>query len=131
MTREKQVKAYVKSLIKLCSQNGEFSEERAAAVLQVFEKNPPRNYGLVLKSLLKSVQRELAECTANVEYAGSLSTATVELIQSKLSTVYGRQISVQSCQNDALIAGIRVRVGCDVYESSIAGTLSELQSSLS
>lgn len=131
MTRAKQIKAYAKSLIKLCSDNGEFSEERVTAVLQVLEKNPPRNYGSVLKAFLKLVQREVANRTADVEYAGSLSSTAVEAIQSKLSSLYGRKIVVQSRQNDDLIAGVRVRVGCDVFESSIAGSLNELQSSLS
>ena len=131
MTRDKQIKTYAKSLLKLCFDNGEFSEERVGAVLQVLEKNPPRNYASVLKALLKLVERELADRTAEVEYAGSLSDAAIHSIQSKLSTAYGRSISIKSRENDALIAGVRVRIGCDVYESSIAGALRELESSLS
>ena len=131
MTRDKQIKSYAKSLFKLCLLDGAFSEERASAVLQVLEKNPPRNYISVLRAFHKYVQREIANQTAEVEYAGAISETTVQKIAQSLSASYGRSIAVESKQNDDLIAGLRVRVGCDVYESSIAGALRELQSSLS
>lgn len=131
MTPKKQTKAYAKSLIKLCVENGEFSEERVSAVLQVLEKNPPRNYVQVLRAFLALVRREVANHTASVEHAGALSPNSIELIQSGLSKAYDRKIVAETRQNDELIAGVRVRVGCDVYESSVAGALRELQSSLS
>jgi F-type H+-transporting ATPase subunit delta len=45
-----------------------------------------------------------------------------------MSTRYNRTIKATALKNDALIAGLRVRVGCDVYEDSIANQLSALQS---
>lgn len=131
MTRNKQIKAQGKRLLKLCFDDGEFSEERAAAVLQILDKNPPRHHAAVLKAFLRHVQREVANRTAAVEFAGDLTPAALDSIQSKLSSAYGRKITMTKRQNDELIAGVRVRLGCDVYESSIAGTLGELQSSLS
>jgi hypothetical protein len=42
----------------------------------------------------------------------------------------GRPIAGVLRRNDALIAGLRVRVGDDVYESSVAGQLSALGSAV-
>lgn len=131
MTRDKQIINYAKSLLKLSLEDGLFSEERAAAVLQYLEKNPPRKYASVLKQYLKLVQREVANSTAAVEHAGEISATAVEAIQSKFSAHYGRNISVTTSPNDSLIAGLRVRVGCDVYDSSVAGALKELEATLS
>lgn len=131
MTRAKQVKAYAKSLLNLCVVEGELSDERVAAVLQVMERNPPRHYGAVLKALLHLVEREVANRTAIVEHAGALSESTIQKLRDTLAAKYDRSIDVQSRENPALIAGLRVRIGCDVYDSSIAGSLRELQSSLS
>jgi F-type H+-transporting ATPase subunit delta len=39
---------------------------------------------------------------------------------------YGRPIAGVARRNDALLAGLRVRVGDDVYESSVAGQLATL-----
>ncbi len=131
MKRDKQITHYAKGLLKLSLENGQFSEERAAAVLQVLEKNPPRNYASVLKEYLKLVQREVANSTAAIEFAGELSPTALEAIKSKFTAHYGRPIAVTASPNADLIAGLRVRVGCDVYDSSVAGALKELESSLS
>ncbi|MDQ8184713.1 F0F1 ATP synthase subunit delta [Pelagicoccus sp. SDUM812002] len=131
MTRDKQIINYAKGLLKISLEDGEFSEERASAVLQYLEKNPPRKYASVLKEYLKLVQREVANSTAAVEHAGELSSSAIEAIKAKFSAHYGRKISVTTRQNDSLIAGLRVRVGCDVYDSSVAGSLHELEATLS
>jgi F-type H+-transporting ATPase subunit delta len=39
---------------------------------------------------------------------------------------YGRKVTAYAKQSDALIAGMRVRVGDDVYESSVAAQLATL-----
>ncbi len=131
MTRDKQTINYAKGLFRISLEDGQFSEERAAAVLQSLEKNPPRKYAAVLKQYLKLVQREVANSTAAVEHAGDLSSSALEAIKSKFTAHYGRNISVTTSQNDSLIAGLRVRVGCDVYDSSVAGALKELEATLS
>lgn len=131
MTRDKQTITYAKSLLKISLENGQFSEERAAAVLQSLENNPPRNYALVLKEFLKLVKREVANSTAAVEHAGEISASALEAIKVKFTAHYSRNINVTTSQNDSLIAGIRVRVGCDVYDSSVAGALNELEATLS
>lgn len=132
MTRDKKkTNAYAKGLLKISLENGQFSEERASAVLQSILKNPQRNESAVLKEFLRLVKREVANNTASVEHAGELSSSAIEAIGAKFSAHYGRSIKVECKQNDSLIAGLRVRVGCDVYDSSVAGTLKELQATLS
>lgn len=132
MKRDKQIIHFAKGLLKASlDENGYFSEERGSAVLQTLAKNPPRRYALVLKEYLKLVKNEVAKGTAKIEYAGELTSNSIEAIESKFSEHYGRPISVVTEKNDKLIAGLRVRIGCDLYESSVAGSLKELEASLS
>ncbi|MDQ8204240.1 F0F1 ATP synthase subunit delta [Pelagicoccus sp. SDUM812003] len=132
MKRDKQATNFAKALLKMSlDENAQISEERALAILQTLEKNPPRGYAAILKVFLKLVERELAKSTAVVEHAGAMSATASASIASKLSAHYGRSITVASRQNDSLIAGLRVRVGCDLYENSVAGSLEELRASLS
>lgn len=131
MKSDKLTTKYAKSLLKLSFEDGQFSEERATAVLQTLEKNPPRNYASVLKEFLKLVQREVANNTAAVEHAGDISPAALEAIKKKFSAHYGRDVNVTTQLNDSLIAGLRVRVGCDLFDSSVAGALKELEATLS
>lgn len=131
MTRDKQITKYAKELLKISFEDGQFSEERASAVLQSLDKNPPRNYTSVLKIFLKLVKKEVANRTALVEHAGELSSTALSNIESKFSAHYGRKITAVASSNESLIAGLRVRIGCDVYDSSVAGSLRELQATLS
>ncbi len=43
---------------------------------------------------------------------------------------YSRKVTATTKRNDALLAGLRIRVGDDVYESSVAGQLAALGASV-
>jgi F-type H+-transporting ATPase subunit delta len=47
-----------------------------------------------------------------------------------MSKKYGRPVAASGRPNASLLAGLRVRVGDDVYESSVAGQLSALASAV-
>lgn len=129
--QDKQNQAYAKELLKLSlDESGELSSERVQGVLAALDKNPPRDPLGVLKSYLGLVQSEVAKSKAIVSYAGSVSQSSLDAIQSKMSAKYGRNIAIETTEDSSLIAGVRVRVDCDVYESSVAASLGALESSL-
>ncbi|MCH6257668.1 F0F1 ATP synthase subunit delta [Puniceicoccaceae bacterium K14] len=130
MKQDKQIKEYAKKLLQISKDGETLSEEKVEAVLKSLEANPPRHYQAVLKAYLKLAEQDVARSTALVDYAGELSQAGLDAIQSNLSSEYGRSISVITREEPSLIAGVRVRVDCDVYESSIASSLASLESSL-
>jgi F-type H+-transporting ATPase subunit delta len=55
-----------------------------------------------------------------------LSEETLEKISAKYSAIYGRTISAEVEEDTSLIAGVRVRVGDDLYDASVAGRLQRL-----
>ncbi|HEY5552543.1 MAG TPA: F0F1 ATP synthase subunit delta, partial [Opitutaceae bacterium] len=69
---------------------------------------------------------EINRTHARVEHAGDLSGDAVAAIASFLSKRYNRAITATAVERPDLIAGIRVGVGDDVFESSIAGQLESL-----
>jgi F-type H+-transporting ATPase subunit delta len=131
MTKNKQINAFAKQLLKMSIEGGDLSAERVDGVLKALDKNPPRHHIAILKVYLKLVEREVAKSTAVISHAGALSYAAVESITSQLSAKYGRSIEAITREDPSLIAGLRVVVDCDVYDSSIASALSTLESSLS
>jgi F-type H+-transporting ATPase subunit delta len=48
------------------------------------------------------------------------------VIAAAMTKKYSRSVTAVARKNDKLLAGLRVRVGDDVYESSVAGQLSTL-----
>jgi len=131
MTQDKQIKDFAKQLLKMSQDGSDVSAERVDGVLKALDKNPPRHHIALLKAYLKLVQREVAKSTAVVSHAGALSSDATEAIAAELSAKYGRAISTVTREDSSLIAGLRVVVDCDVYDSSVSSALTSLQASLS
>ena len=123
---KKQIQQLARQFFQLSILNGELSGERVAGVLEYIEKHRPANGIAVLKAYQRLVAAEVARGQAIVEHAGTVSEATLANITSTMSKKYGRKVTSTAKRNDALLAGLRVRVGDDVYESSVAGQLASL-----
>ncbi|MEY3774691.1 MAG: hypothetical protein RLZZ129_1471 [Verrucomicrobiota bacterium] len=122
----KKAQSLARQLFKLSLVNGLVSAEQVAGVLAYVEKHRPANPLLVLKVYERLIARELAKSRAVVEHAGPVADSILASIAGALSQKYKRVVTPQARQDASLIAGLRVRVGDDVYESSIAGQLAEL-----
>jgi F-type H+-transporting ATPase subunit delta len=120
------VRAYVKQLVQLSLVDGQISAERVAGVLAYLEKNPPARPQAVLLAYHKLVAAELAKGEARVEHAGPVAPEALSAIAAALSRRYGRPVAATAKPNPALLAGLRVRIADDVYESSVAGQLASL-----
>jgi F-type H+-transporting ATPase subunit delta len=126
MASRKQSLQLARQLFKLSFVDGRLSAERVAGVLGYVEKLKPAHPLDVLKSYQRLVAAEMARNEAVVEHAGSVSPAVLQSIADSMSKKYGRTITASVKDNPALLAGLRVRVGDDVYESSVAGQLNAL-----
>jgi F-type H+-transporting ATPase subunit delta len=123
---KKQIQQLAKQFFKLSVVDGQLSSERVAGVLEYIEKHKPSHTLAVLRAYQRLVAAEVARNQAVVEHAGPVSTATLAAIESAMAAKYGRKIATVTRPNDKLLAGVRVRVGDDVYESSVAGQLAAL-----
>jgi F-type H+-transporting ATPase subunit delta len=81
---------------------------------------------MVLRAYLHLVANAVARGQARVEHAGQVSDQVLQNITAALARKYGRALTTVTQPNPALLAGLRVRVGDDVYEASIAGQLATL-----
>lgn len=131
MATAKSHQHYAKQLAQLSlAADGSVDAERVAGVLAYLAKHPPSRPLPVLKAYHRFIAQELAKTNAVVEHAGAITDATLGAIAGALSQKYKRPVAATGRRNDALIAGLRVRIGDDVYESSVAGQLAALEASL-
>jgi F-type H+-transporting ATPase subunit delta len=122
------IRAHAKQLLQLSlDEAGVVSAERVGGVLEYLEKNPPARLALLLGAYRKLVANELAKGEARVEHAGPVAPAALAAIAAALARRYGRPVSTTATPNPRLLAGLRVRIGDDVYESSVAGQLAALR----
>jgi F-type H+-transporting ATPase subunit delta len=126
MAADKQTKLLAKQLFKLSVVNGVVSPEQVAGVLGWVEKTSPRRPVALLKAYHHRIALELAKSRAEVEHAGPVTDATLKQIEAAMTKRYARPVVATAKANPKLLAGLRVRVGSDVYESSVAGQLAKL-----
>jgi F-type H+-transporting ATPase subunit delta len=53
-----------------------------------------------------------------------------EVIQADLARLYGPDVRASFQENPALIAGMRIRIGSDVYDGSVRARLAALEARL-
>ncbi|MGZ0657280.1 F0F1 ATP synthase subunit delta [Coraliomargarita sp. W4R72] len=127
MKRDKKITKLAKKLVELSKDdNGAVSEAKVGEVLAGLKQVELRNPVATLKSYLGYLRREIALQTAVVSTPAGLSADALQAIEVKYTAIYGRPISALVQQDSSLIAGVRVRVGDDVYDASVAGRLQRL-----
>jgi len=83
----------------------------------------------VLKRLLRRVRLDAALHTAVVATAAPIDAAEQHEVIEALTRQYGRPIATTFVVDPALIGGMRVHVGSDLYDGSVKASLAALASS--
>jgi F-type H+-transporting ATPase subunit delta len=122
----KQAQQFARQLFKLSVVDRAVSADRVAGVIEYIEKHKPANPVMVLKAYYRLIATELAKSEAIVEHAGAVTSATLAAIAAAMTKKYGRTVTATAKANSALLAGLRVHIGDDVYESSISNQLAAL-----
>ena len=126
MKRDQKITRLAKKLVELSKDDGVVTEAKVGEVLAGLKQVQHRHHLAVLKAFLNYLRREIALQTAVVSMPGALSDDALKAIEATYSKMYGRPVSAVTQQDTSLIAGVRVRVGDDVYDASVAGHLQRL-----
>ena len=129
MKATKQARREGKQLFRLCLVNGLIEEKRARQVVQQIVAAKPRGYLATLSYFQRLVELDCARHTAKIESALKLPADLQASVQAGLARVYGPGLTTSFAENPALIGGVRIRVGSDVYDGSVQGRLAALEQS--
>ena len=123
----KQLESEAKHLYRLCLVDGSLDEDRVRQVVRrVLESKQSGNFAL-LSHFRRLVKLDCARHTATVESATPLPADLQTSVSSDLERVYGPKLSMSFADNPALIGGMRIKVGSDVYDSSVKARLAVLE----
>ena len=126
MKRDQKITRLAKKLVELSKDDGVVTNAKVGEVLAGLKQVQHRHHLAVLKTFLNYIRREIALQTAVVSTPGALSDDALKAIEATYSKMYGRPVSAVTQQDTSLIAGVRVRVGDDVYDASVSGRLQRL-----
>jgi F-type H+-transporting ATPase subunit delta len=126
MKVSKQARRDAKELFRSCMANGVLDENRVRQVVSKVVQAKPRGYVAILSHFQRLVKLEVERRTAKVESAVALSPEIQADVKNKLSKIYGQGLNISFAQNPALLGGLRIKVGSDVYDGSVQARLEDL-----
>jgi F-type H+-transporting ATPase subunit delta len=126
MKTKRQAQHEARRLFGLCLVNGSLDEGRVRSVVQrIIDAARPGSLS-VLTLFQRLIRLDRAAHGARVESAAPLSPEVRAQIESELARMYGRGLLMSYANNPALLGGVRITVGSDVYDGSIKGRLTAL-----
>ncbi len=95
------------------------------ALVGVEQRRPPHSRQ-ILHEFHRLVRLQIERYTATVQTAVKLTSSQEAEIQSSLRSSFGSDLNAGFTVNPELIAGLRVQIGSDVYDSNVKERLSRL-----
>jgi F-type H+-transporting ATPase subunit delta len=100
------------------------SQPRASAVVTVLSEFVDRKYAL--KKYFKLLKNTIQDNTLIIEYAGAYDEKEMKAIKWAVDAIKGHEVDLIARENPELIAGIRVFIGDEIYDSSIRTRLNSI-----
>jgi len=118
-----------KQLFRSTFVNGAMDANRVRQAVSALISRKPRGYISILTHFQRLLKLEEARRLARVESPAVLDEAQRGSLQNELARVYGPGLNVVFAENQALLGGLRIQVGSDVYDGSVQARLAALQES--
>src|SRR6187551_1733030 len=119
MKISKQARREAKNLFRAAHINGVLDDNRARQVVDQVLAIKPRSYVAILSHFQRLLKLDIDRRSARVESVIPLDEAQQNDVKSALSKRHGSGLKFTFQQNPALIGGMRIQVGSDVYDGSI------------
>jgi F-type H+-transporting ATPase subunit delta len=109
-----------------CLVDGLLDEDRVRQAVALVLARKPRGYIEILSRLQRLVKLDLGKRTARVESVTPLPPDLKAKVTKQLKKIYGSGMSVSYVQNPAVIGGLRIQAGSDLYDGSVRARLNAL-----
>ena len=119
-----------RKLYRACLVNRALDDTRARRVVRGLAASRTRGSLAVLSAFHRLVQLEHDRRTARIESATPLDAPLRESITADLRHRYGAGVVTAFAENQALLGGVRIRIGSDIYDGSVSGRLAALAARL-
>ena len=127
MKINKETRQLSKELLRASFSDGRLDSGRIASLVKSLIEKKPRNYIKVLESYKRLLRLEVEKHTATIESATELAPQAGADLVANLKRKYGSDLAARFVVNKELLGGMRIRVGSDVWDSSVRNRLHRLQ----
>jgi len=126
----KDIRQLSRTLVRDSHVDGALDRDRINSIVRTIIEKKPRNYIQLLKNYQRLLRLEVEKRRATIESAAELDPEAGRQIVVSLEQKYGPGLATEYVINPALLGGVRVRVGNDVWDSSVRNRLERLQQEL-
>ena len=130
MKINKETRQLSKQLLRASFTDGQLDSGRIASLVKSLIEKKPRNYIKVLESYKRLLRLEVEKRTATIESATELAPQAGADLVANLKRKYGSDLAARFVVTKELLGGMRIRVGSDVWDSSVRNRLHRLQQQL-
>jgi F-type H+-transporting ATPase subunit delta len=116
-----------RELFGLVVRSGRLDPGAVTQVADALLREKPRHYFQILKEFSRLVRLEAERHHAIVESSVELDAPTQKMVQSELKSRFGAETTFSFRTNPALIGGMRVKLGSDVWDGSVRSRLEALR----
>ena len=130
MKISKDIRQLSRKLVRASYVDGVLDRERIHSLVQSIMAQKPRSYLQLLENFQRLLRLEIENRRATIESATTMEPEAGRKIVAGLEHKYGPGLTTEFVVNPALLGGVRVRVGSDVWDSSVRNRLERLRQKL-
>lgn len=130
MKISKDVRRLSRNLVRTSFVDGALDQAKINSLIHSIIEKKPRHYIALLENYQRLLRLEVEKRRATIESAAELVPEVGRQIVAGLQDKYGDDLTTEFVVNPALLGGVRVRVGSDVWDSSVRNRLERLAQKL-
>lgn len=130
MKISREARRAAREMFRLSLVDGRLDNARVKDISDRLVAEKPRSFLEILKEYTRLVRLELASRHAVVESAVTLPDEQASRILADLQSRFGNDITAEFRVQPGLLAGIRIKVGSDVWDGSVRNRLNTLSQQL-
>ncbi len=130
MKLNKEGRRLARELFRASLSDGRLDASKVRVVLEGVVKARPRGVLGVLKEYLRMARTKLAASRAVVESATPLEAAEAATLSEMIRTRFGPEIEAEFRVDPALLGGLRIQIGSDLWDGSVLDRLNRLRQAI-
>ena len=130
MKLNKEIRHLSRGMLRASFTDAQLDNGKISALVQSLVTKKPRRYVDVLKHYKRLLRLEIEKRHARIESAMKLDPQTANQIVDRLKRKYGNDLTADFEVDPALLGGLRVRVGSDVWDGTLQNRLERLRQQL-
>ena len=130
MKINKEIRQISREMLRFSFTDKDLDRGKIGRIVESLVAKKPRNYIDILQHYKRLLRLEIQKRHAKIESATQLAPQAAAKIVERLKKKYGGDLTTELVIDPALLGGVRIRVGSDVWDGTVRSRLQRLEQEL-